>query len=83
MENIAGYFNSLLRSLSNEVVNLLSQHKDEECLEVINLVDFTYSHLIGSEESFDPYVAKDCIKETLSRLFLSLSYLGEAEIREF
>jgi hypothetical protein len=80
MENISGYFSTLLRSLSNEVVELLQEHKDEECLEVINLIDFTYSNLLGSEESFDPEVARDCIKETLSGLYLSLSYLSEEEI---
>ena len=52
-------------------------------MEVINLIDFTYSNLLGNEETFDPEVARDCIKETLSGLFLSLSFLSEKDITSF
>jgi hypothetical protein len=83
MENIAGYYHSLLQSLSNEVALLVKEEKDEECHEVVNLIDFTYSNLLVSEESFEPEVARDCIKETLSGLFLSLSYLSEEKIVTF
>lgn len=83
MENITAYFHSLLQSLSNEVVKLVKEEKDEECLEVINLIDFTYSNLLGSEDSFDPEMARDCIKETLSGLFHSLSFLSEQQIVTF
>lgn len=77
MENITGQFHAMLQSLSNEVVRLIQAQNNEECLEVINLIDFTYSNLLGSDETFDPEMARDCIKETLSGLFVSLSYLSE------
>ena len=83
MENIANYFNYLLKSLGNEAIRLLSELKDEEGLEIINLIEFSYTHLLGTEETFDVYVSRDCIKETLAGLFKSLEYIGQEQIHTF
>jgi len=57
--------------------------KDEETLEIINLIDFTYSSLIGRDQTIDLAVERDCVKETLARLCYSLSLLNDEEIMSF
>jgi len=56
---------------------------DEDTLEIINLIEFTYTSLLGSDRAIELSVERDCVKETLARLSYSLSLLNDNEIMSF
>jgi len=64
-------------------VRQMGLKNDEDTLEIINLIEFTYTSLLGNERAIELSVERDCVKETLARLSYSLSLLNDNEIMSF
>ncbi len=47
MENIPSHFDILLNSLSDMLYQEISKQEDENCIHVIDLIQFTLDHLLN------------------------------------
>lgn len=53
MENIPSHFGILVNSLSDELISVIKEKKDEACFDIIRLIEFTYDELLKKDEGFD------------------------------
>ena len=56
MENIPSHFDILLNSLSDMLYQEILKHQDAQCLHVLDLVTFTFDHLMSNKEDEDQNV---------------------------
>jgi hypothetical protein len=84
MENIPSHFGVLLSSLSDVLAYEIKSKKDENCLEITNLVEFTFEKLLlNKEEGFDYYLQKAFMKSIIIGILRSFSSLNPDDLSKF
>jgi len=76
MENITSYFSTLLTSLSDALDAAINEQDNEKCLEIINLIEFTFrleSAIVNKEENINYLEQKNYLKAIISGILRSVS----------
>jgi len=76
MENITSYFATLLTSLSETLDVGINEQDNEKCLEIINLIEFTFrleSSIVNKEENINYLEQKNYLKAIISGILRSVS----------
>ena len=79
MENITSYFSTLLTSLSESLEHAITEQNNERCLEIINLIEFTFkleASISNKEENMNYIEQKDYLKAIISGILRSVSSIS-------
>jgi len=79
MENITSYFSILLTSLSGSLEAQIIDQNNEKCLEVINLIEFTFkleASISNKEENINYIEQRDYLKSIISGILRSVSSIS-------
>ena len=83
MENITSYFATILNSLSISLDNYISTKNNEKCLEIINLIEFTFrleTMMKNKEENLNYGEQRDYLKSIISGILRSVASIQTKQI---
>ena len=84
MENIASYFSTILNSLSEALDEEISKSNNEGCLEIINLIEFTFkleASIANKEDNIDLRDKSNYLKAIISGILRSTSSIAVSQLQ--
>ena len=84
MENITSYFATILNSLSDALDNEIAKKNNEGCLEIINLIEFTFkleTSITNKEDNIDIRDKRNYLKAIISGILRSTSSIPPTQLQ--
>ena len=84
MENITSYFATILNSLSEALDNEITKKNNEGCLEIINLIEFTFkleTSIANKEDNIDIRDKRNYLKAIISGILRSTSSIPSTQLQ--